>query len=109
MIEEGEALASLLHILAAGQAVIVTRAGSMAELPADARAAIAPDAVEEDLLAGISLRLLADSSLRRRVNPGCARGTLGRCYRNCNSPSTRLYSPSCRVVENVRDRIWQHG
>jgi glycosyltransferase involved in cell wall biosynthesis len=63
----GETSASLLRILAAGQAVIVTRAGSMAELPPDACAMIAADAVEEELLAETIALLLADEPLRRRM------------------------------------------
>lgn len=63
----GETSASLLRILAAGQAVIVTRAGAMAEVPADACVAIAPDAVEEELLAAVVDRLLTDAPLRAQL------------------------------------------
>jgi glycosyltransferase involved in cell wall biosynthesis len=63
----GETSASLLRIMAAGQAVVVTRAGSMAETPADACAMVAPDAVEEELLAEIICRLIEDRPLRDRM------------------------------------------
>lgn len=63
----GETSASLLRILAAGKAVIVSRAGAMAELPASVVAQVAPDAIEEDLLAELLLRLVADPILRQQL------------------------------------------
>ena len=63
----GETSASLLRILAAEQAVVVTRAGSMAEMPPDACAMVAPDAVEEELLAEVIGRLIDDRPLRDKM------------------------------------------
>ena len=63
----GETSASLLRILAAEQAVVVTRAGSMAEMPPDACAMVAPDAVEEELLAEVIDRLIDDRPLRDKM------------------------------------------
>jgi hypothetical protein len=56
-----------MRILAAGQAVIVTRAGAMAELPADAVAMTPADAIEEELLTEQILCLLADPALRGQL------------------------------------------
>lgn len=63
----GETSASLMRILAAGQAVIVTRAGAMAELPADTVALTPADAIEEELLTEQIVGLLADPVLRGRL------------------------------------------
>jgi glycosyltransferase involved in cell wall biosynthesis len=63
----GETSASLLRILAAGKAVITSRAGSMAEVPSDACATVLPDEVEEELIALLLERLLGDETLRRQM------------------------------------------
>jgi hypothetical protein len=60
----GETSASLLRILAAGQAVIVSRAGAMAQLDPALCALVAPDAIEEELLATIINQLLEEPPLR---------------------------------------------
>ena len=69
----GETSASLLRILAAGKAVVVTRAGAMQEVPPGACVHIAADAAEEDLLAEVMLRLLEDAPLRQGMEAAARR------------------------------------
>jgi glycosyltransferase involved in cell wall biosynthesis len=60
----GETSASLLRLLAAGVATIVSRAGSFAELPPGAAAQVALDEREEDHLLALFRALGADPDLR---------------------------------------------
>jgi hypothetical protein len=85
----GETSASLLRILAAGKAVIVSRAGSMAEVPTDACVQVAPDAAEEEVLAEVLLRLLGDEPLRRRLE-GNARAFVERDHQLAHSATAYL-------------------
>lgn len=63
----GETSASLLRLLAAAKAVVVTRAGSMQEVPPAACVHIPADAIEEELLAEVLLRLVEEADLRAAI------------------------------------------
>lgn len=60
----GETSASLLRILGAGRATLVTASGSFAELPASVAAQVDPDASEGDLLLAYCRLLIARPDLR---------------------------------------------
>lgn len=68
----GEASGTLLRLLGLGKPVIVTNAGSFAELPDGCVAKVPPDGAEEDLLLAYLEALHADPELRRRLG-GSAR------------------------------------
>jgi glycosyltransferase involved in cell wall biosynthesis len=70
----GETSASLLRILGAGRATLVTASGSFAELPASVAAQVDPDASEGDLLLAYCRLLIARPDLR------AALGTNARAY-----------------------------
>ncbi|HEX5757757.1 MAG TPA: glycosyltransferase, partial [Thermoanaerobaculia bacterium] len=63
----GETSATLIRLLGMGKPVIVTDAGSAAELPAGTCAKVPPDETEEELLAAYLDALAADPGLRRAI------------------------------------------
>jgi glycosyltransferase involved in cell wall biosynthesis len=69
----GESSATLVRLLALGKAVVVTDAGSFAELPAGCVAPVAVDALEEDHLLELFRRLLGEPALRSALGGNAAR------------------------------------
>lgn len=63
----GETSGSLLHAMAAGRPVLVSRTGSFTEIPADAAIEIPVDALEESMLVRVLTRLADDEDLRRDI------------------------------------------
>ena len=69
----GESSATLVRLLALGRAVVVTDAGSFAELPAGSVVFVAVDEQEEEHLLAILRRLFADPSLRHALERNAVR------------------------------------
>ena len=63
----GETSATLIRLLGMGKPVVVTDAGSFADLPAGTVAKVPPDETEEELLAAYLDALAADPALRRAM------------------------------------------
>lgn len=69
----GETSATLIRLLGIGKPVVVTDAGSFAELPPGTVAKVPPDQTEEDLLAAYLDALAADPALRRAMGEAARR------------------------------------
>ncbi len=69
----GEASGTLLRLLGLGKPVVVTDAGSFAELPDGTVAKVEPNESEEDLLLAYLEALAADPDLRRRLGENARR------------------------------------
>ena len=69
----GETSATFLRLLALGRPVIVTRAGSFAEVPEGACCPVELDAMEEASIEAILRRLAADSALRTAIGAAARR------------------------------------
>ncbi len=69
----GESSATLVRLLALGKAVVVTDAGSFAELPAGCVAPVAVDALEQEQLLELFRRLLGEPALRSALGENAAR------------------------------------
>jgi len=90
----GETSATLMRLLALGRAVVVSDAGSFAELPAGTVAKVPVDPAEEEHLFALFRRLVADAGLR------AAMGEAARCHvRRRHAPE----ATARRLVEIVRE------
>ncbi|MGH9361749.1 MAG: glycosyltransferase family 4 protein, partial [Thermoanaerobaculia bacterium] len=69
----GETSATLIRLLGMGRPVVVTDAGSFAELPGGTCAKVPPDQAEEELLAAYLDALAADPALRRAMGEAARR------------------------------------
>jgi glycosyltransferase involved in cell wall biosynthesis len=69
----GEASGTLLRLLGLGKPVIVTDAGSFAELPDGCVAKVPADETDEDVLLGYLEALAGDAELRRRLGENARR------------------------------------
>jgi glycosyltransferase involved in cell wall biosynthesis len=69
----GETSGTLMRLLGLGKAVIVTDEGPFAEIPDGCCAKVAPDEAEEELLAAVLGRLVADPELRREMGDNARR------------------------------------
>ena len=69
----GETSASLYRLFGLGRAVVVSDAGSFAELPAGCCARVPPDEAEEDLLLAYLRALAADPALRQAMGESARR------------------------------------
>lgn len=95
----GESSASLLRLLAAGKAVIVTRADAYAELPDDVCVKIEADEYERDLLLG-HLEFLAQRDDVRAALGKNAREFVARCH--TLEQSAAAYADFLRAVAEGR-------
>ena len=91
----GETSATLIRLLGMGKPVVVTDAGSFAELPDGTVAKVPPDETEEDLLAAYLDALAADPALRR------AMGEAGRRHVEAHHRVEQTAAAYAAAVESI--------
>ncbi len=91
----GETSATLIRLLGMGKPVVVTDAGSFAELPDGTVAKVPPDETEEDLLAAYLDALAADPVLRR------AMGEAGRRHVERHHRAEQTAAAYAAAVESI--------
>ncbi|QQR73291.1 MAG: glycosyltransferase family 4 protein [Holophagales bacterium] len=91
----GETSGTLVRLLGMGQPVVVTEAGSFAEIPDDCCAKVPLDITEAETLAAVLLALLTDEPLRRTMGDNARRWCGGR---HALAASARGYAELLAVV-----------